>query len=94
MIEKIKLMCLFCLTRIKLKQFFAKEILIDTHICNFYEISPSGKKMVNIFCLICFPDLSTEEQENYFLLCDVLPEDRILREELQKQRLVRIVFKE
>eukprot|EP00069_Balaena_mysticetus_P006178 bmy_18427T0 len=28
-----------------------------------------------------------EEQDNYFLLCDVLPEDRILREELQKQRL-------
>ena len=49
--------------------------------------------MVNIFFLIRFPNLSTEEQENYFLLCDVLPEDRILREELQKQRLVRIVFK-
>ncbi|MEJ1286458.1 hypothetical protein NN561_017466 [Cricetulus griseus] len=32
-----------------------------------------------------------EEQDNYFLLCDVLPEDRILREELQKQRLVRIL---
>ncbi|XP_023592799.1 zinc finger protein 277 [Trichechus manatus latirostris] len=28
-----------------------------------------------------------EEQDNYFLLCDVLPEDRLLREELQKQRL-------
>nr|XP_007980812.2 zinc finger protein 277 isoform X1 [Chlorocebus sabaeus] len=32
-----------------------------------------------------------EEQENYFLLCDVLPEDRILREELQKQRLKEIL---
>ncbi|KAB0405226.1 hypothetical protein E2I00_013048 [Balaenoptera physalus] len=30
---------------------------------------------------------ATKEQDNYFLLCDVLPEDRILREELQKQRL-------
>ncbi|XP_016053782.1 PREDICTED: zinc finger protein 277 [Miniopterus natalensis] len=28
-----------------------------------------------------------EEQDNYFLLCDVLPEDRVLREELQKQKL-------
>ena len=35
--------------------------------------------------------LSTEEQDNYYLLCDVLPEDRILREELQKQKLVRIL---
>ncbi|XP_036719425.1 zinc finger protein 277 isoform X3 [Balaenoptera musculus] len=32
-----------------------------------------------------------EEQDNYFLLCDVLPEDRILREELQKQRLKEIL---
>lgn len=46
-----------------------------------------------MFFLIYFSNLSTEERENYFLLCDVLPEDRILREELQKQRLVRIVFK-
>ncbi|XP_054582216.1 zinc finger protein 277 isoform X3 [Eptesicus fuscus] len=28
-----------------------------------------------------------EEQDSYFLLCDVLPEDRVLREELQAQRL-------
>ncbi|XP_062033986.1 zinc finger protein 277 isoform X2 [Lepus europaeus] len=32
-----------------------------------------------------------EEQDNYFLLCDVLPEDRILREELQKQKLKEIL---
>ncbi|KAM6152916.1 zinc finger protein 277 [Erethizon dorsatum] len=32
-----------------------------------------------------------EEQDNYFLLCDVLSEDRILREELQKQRLKEIL---
>ncbi|XP_066489942.1 zinc finger protein 277 isoform X2 [Tiliqua scincoides] len=28
-----------------------------------------------------------EEQDNYFLLCDALPEDRVLREKLQQQRL-------
>ncbi|XP_015270934.1 PREDICTED: zinc finger protein 277 [Gekko japonicus] len=28
-----------------------------------------------------------EEQDNYFLLCDALPEDRTLREKLQQQRL-------
>ncbi|XP_043405526.1 zinc finger protein 277 isoform X5 [Chelonia mydas] len=28
-----------------------------------------------------------EEQDNYFLLCDVLPEDRLLREQLQQKRL-------
>ncbi|GAB1297407.1 Zinc finger protein 277 [Apodemus speciosus] len=32
-----------------------------------------------------------EEQDNYYLLCDVLPEDRILREELQKQKLKEIL---
>lgn len=36
---------------------------------------------------LCF--VSTEKQENYFLLCDVLPEDLVLREMLQKKRLVR-----
>ncbi|KAL8221316.1 UNVERIFIED_CONTAM: hypothetical protein K2H54_065610 [Gekko kuhli] len=28
-----------------------------------------------------------EEQDNYFLLCDALPEDRTLREKLQQQKL-------
>ncbi|XP_029397046.1 zinc finger protein 277 isoform X2 [Mus pahari] len=32
-----------------------------------------------------------EEQDNYYLLCDVLPEDRILREELQKQKLKEVL---
>ncbi|XP_040266990.1 zinc finger protein 277 isoform X1 [Bufo bufo] len=32
-----------------------------------------------------------DQQENYFLLCDVLPEDRILREELQQERLKNIL---
>ncbi|KAF7223978.1 zinc finger protein 277 [Nothobranchius furzeri] len=32
-----------------------------------------------------------EKQEDYFLLCDILPEDRILRERLQKQRLEEVL---
>uniref|UniRef100_A0AAY4DZ05 C2H2-type domain-containing protein n=1 Tax=Denticeps clupeoides TaxID=299321 RepID=A0AAY4DZ05_9TELE len=32
-----------------------------------------------------------ENQENYFLLCDVLPEDRILREQLQQKRLEEVL---
>uniref|UniRef100_A0A3P8YLH9 C2H2-type domain-containing protein n=1 Tax=Esox lucius TaxID=8010 RepID=A0A3P8YLH9_ESOLU len=32
-----------------------------------------------------------EKQEHYFLLCDVLPEDRVLREELQQKRLEEIL---
>uniref|UniRef100_A0A8B9LAK1 C2H2-type domain-containing protein n=1 Tax=Astyanax mexicanus TaxID=7994 RepID=A0A8B9LAK1_ASTMX len=32
-----------------------------------------------------------ELQENYFLLCDVLPEDRILREQLQQKRLEEVL---
>lgn len=45
----------------------------------------------HVFSFI-FPDFPTDEQDNYFLLCDVLPEDRILREELQKERLVKIIL--
>ncbi|KAL0968584.1 hypothetical protein UPYG_G00268860 [Umbra pygmaea] len=32
-----------------------------------------------------------EKQEHYFLLCDVLPEDRVLREQLQQNRLEEIL---
>ncbi|KAM4553105.1 zinc finger protein 277 isoform 1-T1 [Fundulus diaphanus] len=32
-----------------------------------------------------------EKQEDYFLLCDVLPEDRILRERLQQERLEEVL---
>ncbi|XP_068170125.1 zinc finger protein 277 [Antennarius striatus] len=32
-----------------------------------------------------------EKQEDYFLLCDVLPEDRILRERLQQRRLEEVL---
>ncbi|XP_053174879.1 zinc finger protein 277 [Scomber japonicus] len=32
-----------------------------------------------------------EKQEDYFLLCDVLPEDRILREKLQQKRLEEVL---
>ncbi|TMS05054.1 Zinc finger protein 277 [Larimichthys crocea] len=32
-----------------------------------------------------------EKQEDYFLLCDVLPEDRILRERLQQKRLEEVL---
>ncbi|XP_072257621.1 zinc finger protein 277 isoform X2 [Pyxicephalus adspersus] len=38
-------------------------------------------------------EASEEQQENYFLLCDVLPEDRVLREELQQERL-RIILEQ
>uniref|UniRef100_A0A665W035 Zinc finger protein 277 n=1 Tax=Echeneis naucrates TaxID=173247 RepID=A0A665W035_ECHNA len=32
-----------------------------------------------------------EKQEDYFLLCDVLPEDRVLREKLQQKRLEEVL---
>ncbi|XP_034443398.1 zinc finger protein 277 isoform X2 [Hippoglossus hippoglossus] len=32
-----------------------------------------------------------EKQENYFLLCDILPEDRLLREKLQQKRLEEVL---
>ncbi|KAM8862087.1 zinc finger protein 277 isoform 1-T1 [Synchiropus picturatus] len=32
-----------------------------------------------------------DKQENYFLLCDILPEDRILRENLQQKRLEEVL---
>lgn len=48
----------------------------------------SCAKAQHIYLLL----ISTEKQENYFLLCDVLPEDRVLRERLQQRRLVRVYY--
>lgn len=70
-----------------------REILIDIRVYMFFERNKSFWKMM-IIIISHFPNLSTEEQDNYFLLCDVLPEDRVLREELQKQRLVRIAVED
>ncbi|XP_024418798.2 zinc finger protein 277 isoform X1 [Desmodus rotundus] len=48
-----------------------------------------GEQPVTDFCSVIRINSTAplEEQDNYFLLCDVLPEDRVLREELQRQKL-------
>jgi len=76
----------------------------EIKITDFYRLkntfSPHSKGLANyvpeIFKaaatshpLPTLPNYLTEEQDNYFLLCDVLPEDRLLREQLQQKRLVR-----
>uniref|UniRef100_A0A8C2X3M9 Zinc finger protein 277 n=1 Tax=Cyclopterus lumpus TaxID=8103 RepID=A0A8C2X3M9_CYCLU len=45
------------------------------------------------FCSVIKTNASgpIEKQENYFLLCDVLPEDRVLREKLQQKRLEEVL---
>ncbi|KAM9077085.1 zinc finger protein 277 isoform 6-T7 [Megaptera novaeangliae] len=70
--------------------------LISTQHCYLY-ISYWRKRFteqpITDFCSVIRINSTApfEEQDNYFLLCDVLPEDRILREELQKQRLKEIL---
>ncbi|XP_075713202.1 zinc finger protein 277 [Rhinoderma darwinii] len=51
------------------------------------------KQEITDFCSVIRTNSQAPEdqQENYFLLCDVLPEDRILREELQQERLKSIL---
>nr|XP_034983911.1 zinc finger protein 277 [Zootoca vivipara] len=48
----------------------------------------SEQPITDFCCVIRTNSEATlEEQDNYFLLCDALPEDRTLREKLQQQRL-------
>ncbi|KAG8142906.1 putative Zinc finger protein, partial [Naja naja] len=47
------------------------------------------EQTITDFCCIIRTnsEAALEDQDNYFLLCDALPEDRELREKLQQQRL-------
>ncbi|KAG8439780.1 hypothetical protein GDO86_005809 [Hymenochirus boettgeri] len=59
----------------------------------FYWKKRFNEQPIADFCTVIKTNSTApvEEQENYFLLCDVLPEDRILREELQQERLREIL---
>ncbi|KAM6971766.1 zinc finger protein 277 [Aplochiton taeniatus] len=70
---------------VKLIADFAKYILywkrrflegVITDFCSVMKTNSSGP---------------VEKQESFFLLCDVLPEDRVLREQLQQKRLEEIL---
>ncbi|KAL4640712.1 zinc finger protein 277 [Arapaima gigas] len=52
-----------------------------------------AEQPVTDFCSVILTNSEgpVEKQEQYFLLCDVLPEDRILREQLQQRRLEEIL---
>uniref|UniRef100_A0A3P9AV38 Zinc finger protein 277 n=1 Tax=Maylandia zebra TaxID=106582 RepID=A0A3P9AV38_9CICH len=43
------------------------------------------------FCSVIKTNSTAQSQEDYFLLCDVLPEDRVLREKLQQKRLEEVL---
>lgn len=57
--------------------------------CSLKETLLNGANIRMCVSVKARPLVLTEKQEDYFLLCDVLPEDRILRERLQQKRLVR-----
>ncbi|OCT88992.1 hypothetical protein XELAEV_18017621mg [Xenopus laevis] len=59
----------------------------------FYWKKRFSEQPITEFCSVIRTnsEASVEQQENYFLLCDVLPEDRVLREELQQERLREIL---
>uniref|UniRef100_A0A6I8RCF2 Zinc finger protein 277 n=1 Tax=Xenopus tropicalis TaxID=8364 RepID=A0A6I8RCF2_XENTR len=59
----------------------------------FYWKKRFSEQPITEFCSVIRTnsEAPVEQQENFFLLCDVLPEDRVLREELQQERLREIL---
>ncbi|XP_063302955.1 zinc finger protein 277 isoform X2 [Pelobates fuscus] len=59
----------------------------------FYWKKRFSEQPITDFCSVIRTnsEASLDQQEDYFLLCDVLPEDRILREQLQQERLKEIL---
>ncbi|MEE6480884.1 hypothetical protein FKM82_012698, partial [Ascaphus truei] len=59
----------------------------------FYWKKRFAEQPITDFCTVIRTNSEApmENQEDYFLLCDVLPEDRVLREQLQQERLREIL---
>jgi hypothetical protein len=60
--------------------------------CKFLEIQTTVWRPMEKFCTVMLMDVTPDDEyspdETYYLLSDVLPEDRELREGLQEKRLV------
>ncbi|XP_058511004.1 zinc finger protein 277 isoform X3 [Ochotona princeps] len=69
------------------------KLVADFHSYVLYWRKRFAEQPVTDFCTVIRINSTAppEEQDHYFLLCDALPEDRILREELQKQKLKEIL---
>ncbi|XP_062276996.1 zinc finger protein 277 [Scomber scombrus] len=99
------LVCLFC-SEFEQKDVLLKHLLLQHKlvIADVKLIADLPKYMlywkgrfleqpVTDFCSVIKTNSTgpVEKQEDYFLLCDVLPEDRILRENLQQKRLEEVL---
>ncbi|CAK6983331.1 zinc finger protein 277 [Scomber scombrus] len=99
------LVCLFC-SEFEQKDVLLKHLLLQHKlvIADVKLIADLPKYMlywkgrfleqpVTDFCSVIKTNSTgpVEKQEDYFLLCDVLPEDRILRENLQQRRLEEVL---
>ncbi|KAK1888019.1 Zinc finger protein 277 [Dissostichus eleginoides] len=92
------LVCLFCPSSERQKDVLLKHLLLE-HKLVIADVKliadlPKGRFLeqpITDFCSVIKTNSTgpIEKQEDYFLLCDVLPEDRVLREKLQQKRLVR-----
>uniref|UniRef100_A0A8C5MAY6 Zinc finger protein 277 n=1 Tax=Leptobrachium leishanense TaxID=445787 RepID=A0A8C5MAY6_9ANUR len=65
------------------------KLIADFKRYCFYWKKRFAEQPVTNFCSVIRTnsEAPSDQQEDYFLLCDVLPEDRILREQLQQERL-------
>ncbi|KAM5172282.1 LOW QUALITY PROTEIN: zinc finger protein 277 [Mantella aurantiaca] len=104
--DAVSLPCMFCEQLYKeaekdglLKHMIIEHRLVIADVKLVANFKRRKRHTENVYCVTDFYSItaifhqSIEQQENYFLLCDVLPEDRILREELQQERL-RIILEQ
>ncbi|XP_033982841.1 NACHT, LRR and PYD domains-containing protein 12-like [Trematomus bernacchii] len=100
------LVCLFCPDSERQKDVLLKHLLLEHKlvIADVKLIADLPKYLVfwrgrfleqpiTDFCSVIKTNSTgpIEKQEDYFLLCDVLPEDRVLREKLQQKRLEEVL---
>ncbi|KAM8972055.1 zinc finger protein 277 [Pelodytes ibericus] len=69
------------------------KLIANLRRYSFYWKKRFAEQPITDFCSVIRTNSEAplDQQEDYFLLCDVLPEDRILREELQQHRLKEIL---
>ncbi|KAK5901571.1 hypothetical protein CesoFtcFv8_006926 [Champsocephalus esox] len=100
------LVCLFCPSSERQKDVLLKHLLLEHKlvIADVKLIADLPKYLlfwrgrfleqpITDFCSVIKTNSTgpIEKQEDYFLLCDVLPEDRVLREKLQQKRLEEVL---
>uniref|UniRef100_A0A671PF93 Zinc finger protein 277-like n=1 Tax=Sinocyclocheilus anshuiensis TaxID=1608454 RepID=A0A671PF93_9TELE len=75
------------------KEQLLKHMVFVTYVYMLYWKKRFTEQPITDFCSVIKTNSEgpVEQQEHYFLLCDALPEDRILREQLQQRRLEEVL---